>query len=336
MDAVAHGGGMSASQASRLIWLTFFEDPRTFQQILVSFFAIRISIIAAAGHLTSMRNLGSQSQLIRVLGFAVMPTLPIANLAYRALLVLSVHITRHSLPSQRTRSALEARFPYYISSILGSRATVEGASLAESESSSVDLLEKHPTDLIRTTQSRNLRWISRLLVMSAILAQGIAAVTIWSRRTFPTLADDIDMWTMMYMGWPSMKHKSAAFDVFNGAYAIGGIVTIIHSILLSVCNWKWQYRNPSNLSNQSDRRSLEYGTESHQNFGRELQLATVLFIAVTAEFWKRYLDMHITGESTILHRLLFSAFVIILFVASFWTYEPICFGALLGIGYSRY
>ena len=87
------------------------------------------------------------------------------------------------------------------------------------------------------------------------------------------------------------SYKSAAFDVFNGAYAIGGTVTIMNTLALSICNWKWQYTASSTPSDQSNRRSFEYGAESHQNFGRELQLATVLLVLLTVEFWKRYLGI---------------------------------------------
>jgi len=193
----------------------------------------------------------------------------------------------------------------------------ESASTDEDGGSGVDLLENDFEDLIRTSESRNLRWICRLIILCALLAQTLAAVIVWSRRTFPSLAGDVKLFELMGTYWEA-KHKSAAFDVFNGAYAIGGMITIMNTLALSICNWKWQYTPSSSLSDRSDRRSFEYGADSHQNFGRELQLATILFILVTAEFWKRYLDMHLYGRSSVPHRILFAAFISFLFISSFW------------------
>ncbi|KAG4434122.1 hypothetical protein IFR05_010402 [Cadophora sp. M221] len=96
--------------------------------------------------------------------------------------------------------------------------------------SSVDLLGKDHHCLVRTSEPRNPRWMCRLLILCAPLAQSLAAVTVWPRRTFTSLVN-VELQYMMNMGWPT-KHKSAAYDVFNGAYTIGGTVTILHSRVL--------------------------------------------------------------------------------------------------------
>ena len=197
-------------------------DGRSIIDTCVKFIAIRAATVIAVGHLTTLRSEPPQVQKYRVGCFALLPTLPLGSVLLRGLRSMQ-HCWKYSIrrPERENRGDLV----YYTSATLGIWA-VESAVSGQDSDVSWPLLGARFDALRRIPEKRDLRWFARLLVLVVFLIQDGSVVFLCCRR------------------WARGSPWMAAFDWWNLLYALGGAVTCVESLLLSLCNWTWQLDRP--------------------------------------------------------------------------------------------
>jgi hypothetical protein len=217
-----------------------FTDPRTLNNVLMQFIAIRVGTIGAVGHLTTLRGLSSKDRIAAVLGFIILPTVPLVALLYRIVLCGYVACTRR-WPADKW-----GYVAYLFSAMLDVKATAHND--IGGEESGIDLLEVSYQSLQRVSPGWGLRKVARVIMLVSLLAQSLASTIICLRRL--SLKDDMllaylrDKQFDFYMATSCIGYylytTVATFDMWNMIYALGGIVTTITSLVISVNGWNWE------------------------------------------------------------------------------------------------
>lgn len=265
---------MSSNYISHLY--TSFHDPRTFNQVIIQFITLRIGTNAAAGHLTTLRRLPRLAQITFIITFAFIPTLPLAAILYRLCLCLYVSFTQPW--PQDTLGYLA----YLFSAVLGVNASIENVDEDQiSNDDSIGLLEWGFESYQRISNGWTWKTTGRILVLVALLAQPLAAVILWARR----LSCPLETMSQDLLGTPFYSLNESisvtAFDTMNSAYAIGGVLTALTSIAISLCNWSWQVMDIK-LEGKPWQRSIEPSgiKRSHLDWRYEILFAAGMFLAI--------------------------------------------------------
>jgi hypothetical protein len=226
------------------------DNPRQLNEVIIQFFAIRVGTILLLGHLTTLRGLPKKEQLFTVSYFILGPIFPLVQLVHRFCLVVEIACTR-PWPDDK---------PGYLSYLLSMVLDIKATTIQRQgpEESGIDLLNTSFDNIQRVSTSRSLLMWARIVVLLVGLAQSAASSIICLRRmTIPNkktiLTDNLSgpvmpisdselegqLWELAVKFY-TLTPINAVFDTWNLFYAIGGLVTIFSSLVISICGWSWE------------------------------------------------------------------------------------------------
>ena len=202
------------------------RDGRSPSEVLFKTLAIYVTTTGAVGHLTSLRKISDSHRAVaeaEVLGFLIYPTLPIASTLYHTWKTAQLWLRHRRGPSSRQpRNGIVSNAIFYASACLGARAIFSRDGTEQLDGADSALLHQIAfSDRITSkTRKYDMRWLGRLVLLTALLVQAIATSILGIRRCLHVEA-------------------LTATDVRNMYLALGGSWAEVVAIALTCINRDW-------------------------------------------------------------------------------------------------
>jgi hypothetical protein len=181
---------------------------------LIKSFAIHLTATASLGHLLSLRNTPnrrSTALLLYIITFLLFPLLLVAQLLRQLRSALALNVLR-----------LRPGVTLCIGICCGVYAS------KSEETGEPEPLEKVDLNLLRRGRaSYNYLWLGRVVILLALAVQYCGTLFLWYRRASRVEAT---LW---------------AIDTRNLEMALGGLVAVMCSLVISILNTEWEIKNGS-------------------------------------------------------------------------------------------
>lgn len=188
---------------------------------LIRSLAVHLTSAASFGHLLSLRNATdgkSTILLVHIMAVLIFPLLPLVQLLRQLRFAMVLCLRKRRLDYRLSLSV-----------ICGMKAITSDGSDKPKPLAEID------RNCLRWTRaSYNCLWLGRVAMLLALMAQYIGTILLWCRRA--SRASYVRVWQI---------------DTRNLEMALGGLITVIFSLVISFLNTQWKEENEAPYDNVS-------------------------------------------------------------------------------------